>query len=86
MTATGPRQPAPGARPEAGQQRQDAATAEAQHRDGRPPTFVIEIWASPQLREQDPGRALSLSEALEAGHQPAARRDREPDPEPEIEP
>jgi len=84
VTATGPRQPAPGPRPEAGEQRQDAATAEPQHRDGRPPTFLIEIWASPQLREQDPGRALSLSEAL--GRRPATRRDREPDPEPEIEP
>ena len=86
MTATGPQQPAPGARPEAGKQRHEAVTAEPQHRDDRPPTFVIEIWASPQLREQNPGRALSLSEALEAGHQPAARRDCEPDTEPEIEP
>jgi hypothetical protein len=86
VTAAGPPQPAPGARPEAGKQRQDAATAEPQHRDGRPPTFAIEIWASPQLREQNPGRALSLSEALEAGHQPAAHRDREPHPELEIEP
>jgi hypothetical protein len=84
VTAVGPRQPAPGAQPEPGKQRQDAATAEPQHRDGRPPTFVIEIWASLQLREQSPGRALSLSEAL--GRQPAARMDREPDPEPEIEP
>jgi hypothetical protein len=84
MTATGPRQPAPGALPDGDKQRHDAVTAEPQHRDGRPPTFVIEIWASPQLRKQDPSRALSLSEAL--GRQPAAHRDREPDPEPEIEP
>jgi hypothetical protein len=84
VTATGPRHGTPGVRPDADQQRQDAAAAEPQHRDGRPPTFVIEIWASPQLREQNPGRALSLSEAL--GCQPAARKDREPDPEAEIEP
>jgi hypothetical protein len=76
----------PSARPEAGRQRHEAVTAEPQHRDDRPPAFAIEIWASPQLREQNPGRALSLSEALEAGHQPAAHGDREPDPEPEIEP
>ena len=86
MTTTGPRQPAPGARPEGGKQWQDAATAEPQHRDGRPPTFVIEVWASPQLRNQNPGRAPSLSEALQAGRQPAAGRDVERDPEPEPEP
>ena len=84
MTATGSRHSMPSAQPEAGRQRHEAVTAEPQHRNDRPPTFVVEIWASPQLREQNPGRALSLSEAL--GRQPAARRDREPDPEPEIEP
>ena len=86
MTGTGSRHCMPRAQPEAGRQRHEAVTAEPQHRDDRPPTFAIEIWASPQLREQNPGRALSLSEALEAGHQPAAHRNREPDPELEIEP
>ena len=84
MTASDPREAAPDGRPEGDKQRPEAANHEMQNRTGRRPEFVIEIWASPQLREQDPGRALSLSEAL--GRQPAARRDREPDPEPEIEP
>ena len=86
MTATGPPHPPPQAPPEAGDQRQDATTADPPHRSGKPPQFAVEVWASPLLREQNPGRALSLSEALEAGHQPAAHRDREPDPELEIEP
>ena len=86
MTASDPREAAPAARSEGDKQRQEAASRELQDRTGRRPTFVIEIWASPQLREQNPGRALSLSEALEAGHQRAAYRDREPDPELEIEP
>ena len=47
------------------------------------PDFVIEIAISPQLRDRDPGRPLSLQEALEVGHQPQARA--EP-PEPEAEP
>ena len=84
MTARDPREAAPDTRPEGDKQRQEPANRELQNRTGRRPDFVIEIWASSQLREQHPGRALSLSEAL--GHQPAARRDREPDPEPEIEP
>jgi hypothetical protein len=83
MTASNPRKATPDARPEGGK-RQEAANRELQNRTGRWPKLVIEIWASPQLREQNPGRALSLSEAL--GRQPAPRRDREPDPEPEIEP
>ena len=86
MTATGPRHSAPGARHEAGQQGQDAATSEPQHRSGRPPEYVIEIWVSPQLRERSPGRPLSLSEALQAGRQEAPRTDPEPDAQPEIEP
>jgi hypothetical protein len=84
MTASDPREAAPDARPEGDKQRQEAASRELQDRTGGRPKFVIEIWASPQLRKQNPGRALSLSEAL--GRQPAARRDRELDPEPEIEP
>ena len=84
MTASDPREAAPDARSEVDKQRQEAASRELQDRTGRRPEFVIEIWASPQLREQNPGRALSLTEAL--GRQPAARRDREPDPDPEIEP
>jgi hypothetical protein len=84
VTASDPREAAPDGRPEGGKQRQEAANRELQNRTGRRPEFVIEVWASPQLREQNPGRALSLSEAL--GRQPAARRDREPAPEPEIEP
>jgi hypothetical protein len=84
MTASDPREAALDGRPDGDEQRQEAADRELLNRTGRRPEFVIEIWASPQLREQNPGRALSLSEAL--GHQPAARRDREPDPEPEIEP
>jgi hypothetical protein len=84
VTASDPREAAPDARSEVDKQRQEAASRELQDRTGRRPEFVIEIWASPQLREQNPGRALSLSEAL--GRQPAARRDREPDPELETEP
>ena len=85
MTATGPPHAAPGAPPDSDKQ-QAAAIREPQDRSSRRPEYVIEIWASPQLRQQNPGRALTLSEALEAGRQPAARGDREPDPEPEIEP
>jgi hypothetical protein len=50
------------------------------------PEFVIELWASPQLRERNPGRPLSLYEALEAGREPAPGREPEPDPELEAEP
>ena len=56
------------------------------HQTGRRPEYAIEIWASPQLRERDPDRALSLLEALEAGREPAPGRPPEPDPEPEPEP
>ena len=85
MTSSGPRRGAPGARPDDGKQRQAAAIREPQDQ-ARRPTFVIEIWASPQLREQNPGRPLSLREALDAGRGPAPRREPEPDPEPEAEP
>ena len=56
------------------------------HQNGGRPQFAIEIWASPQLRERDPGRARSMLEALEAGREPAPGRQPEPDPEPELEP
>ena len=78
MTTTGPQD----LLPEVGDQRQDAATADPPHRGGRPPQFAVEVWASPQLRNQDPGRALSLSKALGR----ATSTDPEPDREPELEP
>ena len=84
MTASDPREAAPDERPEDDKQRREAASRELQDRTNTGPKFVIELWASPQLRKQNPGRALSLSEVL--GRQPAACTDREPDPEPEIEP
>jgi hypothetical protein len=68
------------------QQPQAPKAGERLARDGRPPQSAIEIWASPQLREQNPGRPLSLSEALQSGRRSAASKGREPDPEPEIEP
>ena len=70
------------ARAESDKQRQAAATREP----ADPPEFAVEIWASPQLREQHPDRALSLCEALEAGHEPALGRVPEPDREPEAGP
>jgi len=85
MTVTGQRHGAPAARPESDKQ-QAAAIGEPPDRSSRRPEFVIEIWASPQLRQQNPGRARTLSEALEAGCQPSPHRNPEPDPEPEIEP
>ena len=84
MTASDPREAAPDARSEVDKQRQEAASRELQDRTGRRPEFVIEIWASPQLREHNPGRALSLCEAL--GREPALREEPEPDPELEAEP
>jgi hypothetical protein len=86
VTDTGPRQAAPGAQPDDGKRPQAAAIGQPRDRTGRRPQFVVEIWASPQLRDRDPNRALSLSEVLEAGRQPAAGGDREPDPQLEIEP
>jgi hypothetical protein len=83
MTATGPRHQAPDIETDSGTQQPEAAAREPQDRTDSRPGFVIEIWASPQLRSQDPGRPRSLSEAL--GRQPADG-DREPDQEPEIEP
>jgi len=79
-----PQQGAPGATPDDGKQPPPAAIGEPQDQTRRQPAFAIEIWASPQLREQDPRRPLSLREALNAGRRPASRR--EPDPEPEPEP
>jgi hypothetical protein len=70
--------------PGASSQRQAPAAAEPQDHPGRQPTFVLELWASPQLRNRDPNRAPSLADVL--GRQPAADKDREPDLEPEIEP
>ena len=84
MTVSDRRDAASDAPPEGDKQRQEAASRELPDRTGGRPKFVIEIWANPELRERNPGRALSLSEAL--GRQPAAPRGREPDPEPEIEP
>jgi hypothetical protein len=75
-------QGAPGATPDDGKQRQAAATGEPQAPTGERPAFVIEIWASPQLREQDPRRPLSLREALDAGRGPASRSEPELEPEP----
>ena len=82
MTASDPREAAPDVRPEGDKQPQEAASRELQERTGRRPKFVIEVWASPQLRNQDPGRALSLSKALGR----ATSTDPEPDREPELEP
>jgi hypothetical protein len=84
VNASDPRQAAPSALPDGDKQPQAAVTGEPQDRNSGRPRFIIEVWASPQLRELNPGRALSLSEAL--GRRAAAGRDREPDPEPEIEP
>jgi hypothetical protein len=86
VTANDPGQAARGAHPDGDKQPQAAPAAEPQDRTGRQPQFVIEIWASPQLRQQNPDRAQSLSEAIKAGRHPAAHRDREPDPQLEIEP
>jgi hypothetical protein len=83
VTATGPQHRPPQAQPGAGNQRPDTATADPQHCGGKPPQFVIEVWASPQLRNQVPSRAPSLAEALA---RPATPRDPEPDREPELEP
>jgi hypothetical protein len=83
VTATGPQHLPPQAPPQVGDQRQGAATADPPHRSGRPQQFAVEVWASPQLRNQDPGRDLSLAEALGRA---AAPTDPEPGPEPELEP
>jgi hypothetical protein len=86
VTAHDPRHGARAARPEDGKQRQTPAIREPRdHASGRP-TFVIELWASPQLREQNPGRPLSLREALDGGREPASRREPVPEPDLEIEP
>jgi hypothetical protein len=82
MTPSDLRPGAGAAGPDSDKQRQTAATREP----ADPPEFAVEIWASPQLREQHSDRALSLCEALEAGDEPAPRREPEPDREPEAEP
>ena len=38
---------------------------EQQPAGSRAPDYVIELWVSPELRARDPGRPLSLAEALE---------------------
>ena len=86
MTSRDPRQGTQAARPDDRNQAQTAQNRELQDQTGRRPAFVIEIWASPQLRERNSGRPLSLREALDAGREPAPRREPEPDPEPEAEP
>ena len=84
MTSAGPGHGAEAATPESGTQQQAPAIREPQDPTGRPPKFVIEIWASPRLRDQNPDRPLSLDEAL--GRGPAPHREPEPAPEPEPEP
>jgi hypothetical protein len=79
-----PRPGAPAARPEGDKQPQAAAIREPQDQTGRRPKFVVEIWASPQLHDQNPGRPPSLCEALDAGREPAPRS--EPGPDPDLEP
>jgi hypothetical protein len=59
---------------------------ERQPAGNRAPAYVIELWASPELRARNPGRPLSLAEALEVAHGDAAGLDRDPDPELEAEP
>lgn len=62
--------------------RRPAAGAEPRERTGRHPDYVIEIAINPQLRERDPGRPLTLLEALQAGHPPAPPGQPAPEPEP----
>jgi hypothetical protein len=69
-SARTPRQPAP----------------EQQPAGSRAPAYVIELCASPELRARNPGRPLSLAEALQVAHGDAAGRDRDPEPELEAEP
>ena len=62
-----------------------AATTGDARRDigGASPEYVIDVWASDQLRlEHGP----SLWQVLEAGRSPAPRAEPQPDPEPEAEP
>jgi hypothetical protein len=86
VTASDPRHGAQAARPEDGKQRQTPPIREPRDQASGRPAFVIELWASPQLREQDPGRPLSLLEALDAGREPASGREPVPEPDLEIEP
>jgi hypothetical protein len=82
VISSNPQHEAPGATPDDGQQRQTAAIGEPQDKTHRQPAFVIEIWTSAQLREQDPRRPVSLREALDAGRGPASRGEPELEPEP----
>jgi hypothetical protein len=86
VTASDPRHGTQAARPEDGKQRQTPAIREPQDQTSGRPTFVIELWASPQLREQNPGRPLSLREALDAGREPESGREPVPEPDLELEP
>jgi hypothetical protein len=47
---------------------------------------VVEVLINPELRARNPGRPLTLCEALEVGHYPKPDRETEPDLEPEAEP
>ena len=80
MTRSDMRPEAGAARPESDKQRHAAAIREP----ADPPEFAVEIWASPQLREQHPDRPLSLCEALEAARESEPGRVPEPDREPEA--
>jgi hypothetical protein len=81
------RQPEPAPRT-APARRRDAGRAPARdepwERIGWHPDHVIEIAISAQLRQRDPGRPLSLLEALDIGRA-AASRQAAPEPEPEAE-
>jgi hypothetical protein len=86
VTASDPRHGAQAARPEDGKQPQTSAGREPQEQTSRWPAFVIELWANPQLREQNPGRPLSLREALGAGREPTSHKEPVPEQGLEIEP
>ena len=57
---------------------------ERQPAGNRAPAYVIELWASPELGARNPGRHLSLAEALEVAYGDPLGLDR--DPELEAEP
>lgn len=50
---------------------------ERQPAGSRAPAYVIELWASPDLRATNPARPLSLAEALEVAHGDAVGLDRD---------
>ncbi len=58
----------------------------AQQADPYAPAYVVEVLINPQLRARNPGRPLTLCEALQVGHGPEPGRKPEPDLEPEAEP